>query len=403
MYLNYTWLKNFNLHCENFLDKCFFDYKINKDNLIYIYNIYNDMLKKNIIVDFDSAIGMDFNSFQKIFFEFFELSAVQEKLLSEKNKNEDIDISGISKDFYKLKLVYLNYKKFMQINRILDLYTKIEKVNSSKEFHNKIPIETNKNLIYLDNNVITELETNENLFNSIINLNKKFQVIYSPMNIEEIAKRKNSDHIEALNKLSNLTNDIGVFRSSDDKIMLFKEHPIYSYNRILEVGFDLNEAVENYRLLVSLDNTTDSNNYNTQQHRQYINSNDNIINDNKCRKIFSKAVSRYGRNFSLEEYENLPPEFLKSYNNLNSSIYALMNGLMFVGYQNDKNKKKNTIRSGVYDVEHLIFASKANIFITHDLKFYRRSKIIFKILKINTKLIYFDKDSIIEELTEYTI
>lgn len=223
------------------------------------------------------------------------------------------------------------------------------------------------------------------------------------MNIEEIAKRKNSDHIEALNKLSNLTNDIGVFRNSDDKIMLFKEHPIYSYNRILEVGFDLNEAVENYRLLVSLDNTIDSNNYNTQQHRQYINSNDNIINDNKCRKFFSEAVSRYGRNFSLEEYENLPPEFLKSYNNLNSSIYALMNGLMFVGYQNDKNKKKNTIRSGVYDVEHLIFASKANIFITHDLKFYRRSKIIFKILKINTKLIYFDKDSIIEELTEYTI
>lgn len=399
--LNKENLKKLNEYCEAFLDECFFNYIIDKNKLVNLYNIFLKIENNNIIIDLNSGINCDYNSFKKSFIDLIEITDIQEKLINEMNINDNMDISDLKEQLYNLKSKYLMYKKNIEIDRILDGYHKIDKVNGSKEFHNRVEVTTNKKLIYLDNNVINELENNENLFNEMLKLNEKFQIIYSSINVEEIARREKSNHIETINKLSVLTNNIGVFRTNDNKIKIFNENPIYSYNRIIEVGLDLNNAIENYRELVNFDNTVEDNNYNTQKHRDYINSNNNIIEDDECRDILSKALVKYGKNLSLEDYESMPISYFESYSNLNSSIYALMNALMFVGYKPDKNKKKNTIRSGVYDIEHLIFASKSNIFLTHDKKFSQRATIIFKILNINTEVIYFNTESIIDELNHY--
>lgn len=390
-------LKELNEYCKNFLDECFFEYIIDKDKLINIYNIFFNIENNNIIIGFDSAVNCDYNSFKQKFFELLSIQSVEEKIINNKTSMK-IDISDLKNELYDLKSSYLVYKKCIEVDKILDAYPKIDKVIKSKELHNGNVITTNKKLIYLDNNVINALENDENIFNKMVNLNNKFQIIYSPINIEEIAKRETCNNTEILNKLSILTNNIGIFRMNDEKIKLLNENPIYSYRRIKEVGLELNEAIENYRELVNLDNTVEDNNYNNPRHREYINSNNNIIEDDKCREMLNKALIKYGNNLTLEKYESMPASYFENYINLNSSIYSIMNALMFVGYKTDKNKRKNTIRSGVYDIEHLIFASKSHIFLTRDKKFSQRAKVIFKILNINTKVIYFNSESIIDDL-----
>ena len=398
----YNVLKNMNKKCELFLDECFFENRLYREKAVEILEKFK-IIDENYeeVIGFDSAIEMDYIIFKNIYIKLLTNEYILN--LIENSLERVIDISSVKNKISIEKSEYLAYKKSIEVDKIIDNLKNIEQFNRNKKLNDMKEVKITKKTILLDNNVISFLENNEEFFYEFLKLNDKFQIIYSPINIEEIVKRGNHEDSVILEKISKLTENIGIFRTNDNKIKLFKEHPKYSYKRIKAVGRDVNYSIERYRELVSLDNSIEDYEYNSQKHRDYINSNDNILENIECRTMLNEAVRKYGGK-SLEEYKNVLPEFFENYTNTNSAIYALMNGLMFVGYQCDKKKKKkNTIRSGVYDVEQLIFAIKTNFFFTKDKRFAKRASVIFKILNVKTKVLYFKSEEDLKELIQNLI
>ncbi|NFN17586.1 hypothetical protein FDB52_14505 [Clostridium botulinum] len=352
-----------------FLDELFYKDNPNKE-------LFNEIIEKNIMLEkrgysnpkLNSAENLDFIAFRKFIYEL----AMQEKT------------------YENVKIEYHSYKKTMVIDSILDYKNTIDIINSSPELFCRENVnneDLKENLVYLDYNVFITCEENFNIREKILAKND-VQFYYSPAHVEEIFKRKQiENHESILNLLGEITNNIGIFFVEGNKLVFQKEKPNFSYIRTAICGKELNENVEEYRLLVDGDKTILQPKYKEQKHTSFINSRDLLL-DEEARKMFDFALRKYGMNMGLSDFEKLEADevLTKSYSYLNSCIYSIMNAMMFLSYKADKSEK--TVRSGLYDVEHLIYGVKCNTFITNDRKFAKRAKIVYKLLKLNINVVH---------------
>ena len=54
-------------------------------------------------------------------------------------------------------------------------------------------------------------------------------------------------------------------------------------------------------------------------------------------------------------------------------------------------KKERTIKSSAYDIEHVIYATKCDYFVTDDKNCFKRAEQIYKKIKCKTKILRYDE------------
>lgn len=351
-----------------FLDELFYNQIINNE-------LFDEIVSKSTILEragyanpkFNSAENIDFITFREIIYDFF--------------------VQGKKYEYMQFK--YHSYKKTIIRDSILDFKNTIDAINSSPELFCRENIdneELKENLVYLDYNIVIACEEDFTIREKILKKNNT-KFYYSPVHVEEIFKRKKAENHESiLNVLGEITNNIGLFFVEGNKLAFQREKPHFSYLRSTICGKELNENVEGYRLLVDEDKTILKPQYKEQKHTSFINSRDLFL-DEEARNMFDLALRKYGMNMGLEDFEQLEDEevLTRGYSYLNSCIYSIMNAMMFLSYKADKNEK--TVRSGLYDVEHLTYGVKCNTFVTNDRKFAERAKIVYKLLKLNINVV----------------
>lgn len=360
--------KEINKLMKSFLDDLFYNKTFNE-------KLFDEIIEKNIILEksghanpeFDSAENIDFITFRKFICE----------LVMQEKTYEDMQFK------------YHSYKKTMIRDSILDYRNIISAINSSPELFcrdnvNEKDIE--ENLVYLDYNIIIACEQDSDIRKKILEKNE-VQFYYSPAHIEEIFKRKKTEnHENILDLLGEITNNIGVFVVEGNRLAFQKENTYFPYIRAKLCGKELNENFEEYRLLINEDKTISQPEYKVQKHTSFINSRD-LFTDKDARNMFDSALRKYGMNMGLDDFEKLDSNEIltQKYTYLNSYIYSIMNAMMFLAYKADNNEK--TIRSSLYDVEHLIYGTRCNTFVTNDHRFAERAKIVYKLLKLDINVV----------------
>lgn len=388
-----------NKKLEEFLDKILNENKFYTKEYI---SIVTDICKLEELgygfPDIDSAENFDFIVYKGYV---YELSNIEELIEKFNPIEEVINLTELSESIKDIKLKYLSYKKAKEIDKIGDILTDISQVNNSPELFSKKVLDESKlknKSVYLDHNIIVELSENENILENILCFKESIDFFYSPNHLEEVSKRTNIDGINKYIKvLGRLTDNIGIFRSNKETLQLLEEDPIYSYNRIKRIGIDINSSIEENRVLLDKYRSISNPQYDNRKHRNIINKSNEkdvvLLKDKANREKLDIALRGYGMCIGLDELECLNEDLTNNYTELNTHIYAIMNALMAIGYKLDKRKD---IKSGAYDIEHLIYASKCNYFITKDEKFYERAKIVYEILNLNVKVIHLkNEDSIL--------
>jgi hypothetical protein len=268
------------------------------------------------------------------------------------------------------------------------------------------------NKIYLDYNIIVRLmNKNEPRLEEIIfSIDRtKFQLVYSPAHIEEMAvstKRNNYPFEKTKEKLaflSALTNNTEIlpFRRNDVRVIedlgayLCEEHPESCYSRVSEnyINNDLAEKIE----ADFLDEATEAN----------IHDNDpNVMNNINPEAVLSKPMydhqikenffnsllllGKYtkddiqkliggGSNF----YELTFPSIKKDYQVIETAMQLVFNKLEEIRYRPEK--KKN-FRSRLHDVSHATYAAYCDYFITEDSKLFDKTKAAYAYLKQETTI-----------------
>lgn len=266
--------------------------------------------------------------------------------------------------------------------------------------------------IYLDYNILVRLMNgNEPLLEELIfSIDKtKFQLVYSPAHIEEMAvstKRNNypvEKTKEKLAFLSALTNNTEIlpFRLNNVRVIedlgayLCEEHPESCYTRVTEnyKNNDLAEEIEEE----FLDKATEKN----------IHGNDpKIMNNIDPEVVLSEPIydiqtkeEMFMSLLSLRKYSkdqirelmgvssNLQ-EFTfssikKDYQVIETAMQIVFNKLEEIRYRPEK--KKN-FRSRLHDVSHAIYAAYCDYFITEDSKLFDKTKAAYAYLKQETTI-----------------
>lgn len=264
--------------------------------------------------------------------------------------------------------------------------------------------------IYLDYHILVRLmNENEPLLEELIHYidRTKFQLVYSPAHIEEMAvsTKRNSYPIEKTKEklafLSALTNNTEIlpFKRTDVRIIedlgayLCEEHPERCYTRVSEnyKNNDLAEKMEEE----FLDEATEKNIYGNDP---------NIMNNINPEAVLSEptydlqtkeaifmsllSLRKYnkdqirelmGTSSNLQEFTF--PLIKKDYQVIETAMQIVFNKLEEIRYRPEK--KKN-FRSRLHDVSHAIYAAYCDYFITEDSKLFDKTKAAYAYLKQET-------------------
>lgn len=236
--------------------------------------------------------------------------------------------------------------------------------------------ESNKEICYLDQNIFTEY-INDSLSSSTIAVIQDYLIPYSPAHIEELSKSPQEYHQDELNRISAKTNNIEIL-FVDGYLKLVYESPFDVYKRIND-GTSSRELAEKGKLIDEEciqhflgEYGTDKlrNIYNSQSPEEFIDAHAELIDT-----LFVKL----NRTYRLTEINtNINP----CYSQLNSYIHDLYTIMDICGVKKDNSEHK--IRSSRLDIEHLLYATCSNIFLTKDEKLRIRAQNIFK--AINKKI-----------------
>lgn len=250
---------------------------------------------------------------------------------------------------------------------------------------------------------------NEQLLNNLITSidRSKFQIIYSPAHIEEIAvslKRHNyplEKTKEKLDFLSSLTNNIELlpFMRNDVRVIenlglyLCEEHPENCYERVVAKyeNNDLAEQMEEEFL--------------TEASEKNVYGNDPIImNDTAPEIVLSEPIydlsikenlfmtllsTKIYSKDQIRELMGFSPELTgfrfalikTDFSVIETAMQIVFNQLELIRYRPEKQKK---YRSRLHDVSHAIYAAYCDYFITEDSKLSYKAKATYAYLKIDT-------------------
>lgn len=264
--------------------------------------------------------------------------------------------------------------------------------------HKIIEFFNQNNIVYLDYNLFIDyISNNENKKDQIDLLKSDYIFLYSGAYLEELAntgyKNDESKRKEVIQKdleeLSRLTNNIGLRPSTDCGIVIVEEHPRFSYDRVTRF-IDLTKKAEagNEEFLV-----------NRKMHRNTLLSlkiKEGALNGIEPKEIFfNKNLKDFLLSdgmicdlYLIEDKSKLWKELSNNYSKLEYYIEKLFNILELVGYNSEPNKKS---RSRLHDVTHVIYATKANYFVTEDKKLKTKTEAIYSFLGVPAQVLEYKK------------
>ena len=236
---------------------------------------------------------------------------------------------------------------------------------------------------YFDFNIYQYIE-NKELVAKINELN--INVVYSPMHLEEVYRMgvKNFQD-KRIQTITDLTQN-RVVLNMDGTLKFYTEEPKYSYQRVLD-NLDINEHVENNRVIKHKDRATFFNEIQNDKFK-YIIDNQDIFEEIE-ESVLNQLLFFGGCFLKKEDFKKEN----KTCDEMLRMIYSLYDVLDNIGFSVDKPKDENrSLKSSIYDIEHLIYASSCDVLMTCDLKFSKRALQIYRFLNVNTKVIYFNRN-----------
>lgn len=241
-----------------------------------------------------------------------------------------------------------------------------------EEYNRKTFIPNNKTLVYLDHNVIDKFHKEVEIRRRLVPGYANIQYVYSPSHLEEIKRMKNvKEEQQVINTLREITCSLFISNYEGSKLSLAHEDPEYGMRRVFksEVAPD----VEAYRVIISDDRK--------------------IFHPERTAETYLSRLT-FDQVFNHEMVIGVCEEFhkedlidekgcVKHYTLVHQAIHALVRALDKLGYKTDKNR---AIKSSAHDIEHMIYATGTDIFVTMDKKFKERAKIIYQRLSISTNV-----------------
>jgi hypothetical protein len=362
-----------------------FDSKNNCEKLALL----SQVIKKKLYLFVKSEIGLD------------ELITTAQIILQGHSNNEfqdpDMDCSACYDFEYYAKLLFdtIDNVDLDNLKQKLQIWEKTiaeDLILNSLEGHpNKFNItgtpENLKEISYFDFNIYQHIE-DRNLF-SLIN-SKDIDIFYSPIHLEEVYRMQNPYYQNIrIDTISKITHDKVLLRM-DNKISIYIEKPINSYIRVLN-NIPLSVAFEEKKLIKNDDREIFFKDIQNEQLKHTTDDENifEIIDEN----ILKSLLQFSGCYLQIDDFKKEN----KTTGEILHMIYSLYDVLDNIAFQSDKKKNEGrTIRSAVYDIEHLIFSTYCNELITADKKMAKRAIQIFKMMNINTKVIFIDKNYTLE-------
>lgn len=284
---------------------------------------------------------------------------------------------------------------------------------------------------YLDHNIYIYSLTDKSIVSAVELLKKKcVNFCYSPAHIEEVykaLKNEDNDYLEnkknILSQISNFTDDME-YLPSITSIVMKKESPFICYERIVE--HDTTQRIEidgKYKYKVDKEHYKQI----CDKDKKYQNISNiefdkiwkyedvvNVISqlNTNMKDIIKKHNNSYENSvFKLCGIDKDLPEDLTIYSGMYSKIKNSHKTLEFIMeilfrilniYGYNAEKKENTTISGIHDVSHAIYATKADKLFTVDRKFFNKCKAVYYFLQVDTEVILCNKDNISQILMSYT-
>jgi predicted nucleic acid-binding protein len=237
-------------------------------------------------------------------------------------------------------------------------------------------VTTDKKIIYIDQNILSLYRNGGDFSLSIHNLKKQgVQFVYSPSHLEEIYKIEDKkDQNDFLNSIRNLTDNLLFIRSTKGYILV-KEDPNFSLERIKNYT-GTTEALEELKVVSSKDRELFLEKYNTEDHKKKVGQNNTLL-ARLSKEDFAELMHYSSSLFTkISEFKNINSKEM-----LIHAVHSLSVAFDLISYKTDK--KERTIKSNIHDIEHLIYASHADYFVTRDKKLRNRAKQIFEVLGKN--------------------
>ena len=224
-----------------------------------------------------------------------------------------------------------------------------------------------KKTIYIDFNTLGKIEKQLKDSNFIYD-KKNYEFIYSPNHLEEVYRMNIDDYRDMrIHTITVLTNN-NVILPLNNKLSFYTEDPNYSYHRVIN-NLKISELVEEKRKL------------DVERRNIFFPKNQDLSKTiNNAADVFA-VIPKESITFKTEKFKNL--------DELRNCIYSMYQIFDDYGYYVDK--KERTIKSSAYDIEHLIYATKCDYFVTDDKKCFKRAEQIFKKIKCNTKILKYDE------------
>lgn len=271
---------------------------------------------------------------------------------------------------------------------ISDQLISLANIMTEPEFHITGSYTPNgKKLIYLDSNIFMDIEKvpeSSELWQAINRSKKYCDYYYSPSHLEDILKRElsNESVTPILSTIEQITNNLFIHRV-DNTMRLDYESPSSSYKRTdNEISKRISGLIEEKQISRLKSGDLFFPQYHTEDHKREINNKDLFGRD--C-KLLEVALRQAGATFTLDSIKNLDIRNIK-YETLNDIIYKLLRAMDILNYRHEPLKNDKKLRSSVHDVEHLIYATYSNIFVTNDRPLYHRSKAILTYITPNMRV-----------------
>lgn len=245
--------------------------------------------------------------------------------------------------------------------------------------------------LYLDFNIINYLKDNSlDGVQDIIDTFDEYTIVFSPAHIEEIAvseKRENQpkDIInQELDFLYKLAKTNALRPITRDECVIYNETPFDCYDRVIKY-YNKNDLAEDIEKIV------------IEQAHDFPISEPKYMNNVKPEEvlmpfIYREFILKELLNNGLIDKKDIEQALQWTFDDIKDRFYiyeayvnSASNLIERIGFFREAVQK---YRSRLHDVSHIIYAGYCDIFITNDQKLFMKTKAIFSLLNIETKVEY---------------
>lgn len=251
-----------------------------------------------------------------------------------------------------------------------------------------------KQTVYVDMNIMSALIEQVEIMNT-----GDYQFVYSPEHIEDFVFSKPEYHIPSLEAISSITDDIEVAYAERGGYTFGKEKALFVYkNRVLPDIENIKRAKDMKAIDYSMDLEYEYRN--PSKYSGSVPIDDPFLFITKFKDDIDQVLLRIGAPFRIEDLIDSKSE-IKEYSDCNPIIHHLYHAMDIMGFQQDKiseNKINEAtslshdnyrkIRSSRLDIEHILYGSCCDYFITLDKKLFFRDSIIIKLLNRKCKVVH---------------